>query len=196
MTIYVIPKQKLDRMYLNTLRTITLAITLSLSQSTTIYSTAYQELDSIASKKLELVYHVDKQVNDMKISHSIVEHALTNNIDICFMLAQSKIETNYGKTGIGKRKNSIFGIVSRRYSHLTESIEDYCSILTKDYLVNGKTEQHLLSEFVNKHGDRYAESREYEAHLSSVYHDIKSTSKIHKLQNEIILEKSSRVVDE
>ena len=183
-------------MYLNKLRTITLAITLSLAQSTTTYSTAHQELDSITSKKLELVYHVDKQVNDMKISHSIVEHALTNNIDICFMLAQSKIETNYGKTGIGKRKNSIFGIVSRRYSQFTESIEDYCSILTKDYLVNGKTEQHLLSEFVNKHGDRYAESREYEAHLSSAYNEIKSTSKIHKLQNEIILEKSGRVVDE
>ena len=183
-------------MRLNTLKTITLAITLSLAQSTATYSTAYQELNSITSKKLELVYHVDKQVNDMKISHSIVEYALTNNIDICFMLAQSKIETNYGKKGIGKKKNSIFGIVSRRYSHLTESIEDYCNILTRDYLVDGKTEQHLLSEFVNKHGDRYAESREYEAHLSSVYHNIRSTSKIHKLQNEIILEKSGRVVNE
>ena len=183
-------------MYLNTLRTITLAITLSLAQSTTTYSTLNQELDSITSKKLELVYHVDKQGNDMKRSHSIVEHAIVNNIDICFMLAQSKIETNYGKTGIGKRKNSIFGIVSRRYSHLTESIKDYCCIMTRDYLVNGKTEQHLLSEFVNKHGDRYAESREYEAHLSSAYNNIKSTSKIHKLQNEIILEKSGRTVDE
>ena len=182
-------------MRLNTLKTITLAIILSLAQSTATYSTAYKELDSITSKKLELVYHVDKQVNDMKISHSIVEHALTNNIDICFMLAQSKIETNYGKTGIGKRKNSIFGIVSRRYSHLTESIEDYCSILTRDYLVDGKTEQHLLSEFVNKHGDRYAESTEYEAHLSSAYHKIRSSSKIHKLQNEIILEKSGRVIE-
>ena len=183
-------------MRLNILKTITLAITLSLAQSTATYSTAYQELDSITSKKLELIYHVDKQVNDMKISHSIVEHALNNNIDICFMLAQSKIETNYGKTGIGKRKNSIFGIVSRRYSHLAESIEDYCSILTRDYLVNGKTEQHLLSEFVNKHGDRYAESTDYETHLSSAYNEIKSISKIHKLQNEIILEKSGRVVEE
>ena len=181
-------------MHLNKLRILILTFTLSIAQATT-NSTSHSELDSISSKKLELVHHVDKQVNNIKISHSIVEHALDNNIDICFMLAQSKIETNYGKTGIGKRKNSIFGIVSKGYSDFTESIKDYCEILTRNYLVNGKTEQHLLSEFVNKHGDRYAESTEYEAHLSSAYHKIRSSSKIHKLQNAIILEKSGRVIE-
>lgn len=148
--------------------------------------------DSLEYKKLELVHHVNNHVNNLDMSHSIVDNALKHNIDICFMLAQSKIETNYGKSGIGKRKNSIFGIVSKSYNDFTESIKDYCEMLTRNYLVNGKTEQHLLSDFVNKNGDRYAESREYEVHLYSEYHKIRSNSKIHKLQNDIILEKSSR----
>lgn len=165
-------------------------------KTSTTSSMSSISLDSLECKKIELVHHVNIHVNNIDLSHSIVDNALKHNIDICFMLAQSKIETNYGKTGIGKRKNSIFGIVSKRYNDFTESIKDYCEVLTRNYLVNGKTEMHLLSDFVNKHGDRYAESKEYEVHLCSEYNKIRSSSKIHKLQNDIILEKSNRSIEE
>ena len=180
-------------MILNKSKAFIISIFLIVSGKTsTTNLTSSISLDSLEYKKLELVHHVDAHVNNLDMSHSIVDNALKHNIDICFMLAQSKIETNYGKSGIGKRKNSIFGIVSKSYNDFTESIKDYCEMLTRNYLVNGKTEQHLLSDFVNKHGDRYAESREYEMHLCSEYNKIRSSSKIHKLQNDIILEKSSR----
>lgn len=151
--------------------------------NTEINFTKNSIIEKQESIKIKLVKDVDNKVNNKNISTHIVEAALSNNIDICFMLAQSLTETNYGTTGIGKSKYSLFG-VSSRYTSYEDAIYDYCRILNTHYLVNGKTEQHLLVKYVNKHGKRYASNRNYESTLRTNYKDLVRSTKIAKLQNE------------
>lgn len=110
-----------------------------------------------------------------------VEHGLSNDIDICFMLAQAEIETCFGKYGIGKTKKSMFG-VQTRYSTYDNCIMEYCKLLKKSYLINGKTEHHLMKNYVNRNGHRYASSLRYESDLTKKYIEICRTTNIDNLQ--------------
>lgn len=140
----------------------------------------------------QLIECVDSHVNNKIISEHIVKAGIKNNIDICFIMAQANIETSYGKAGVGKTKNNLFGIAGKSYKSYKHSIDDYCDILTKYYLVNGKTESHLMRNYVNKNGYRYAKSRSYETHLCSKYNDI-----VKKSPNILILqEKYARYMEQ
>lgn len=116
----------------------------------------------------------------------LVHAGLTHNIDICFMMAQTQIETNYGTAGAGREssRRSLFGVVTRKYDNYEIAINDYCKILKKSYLVNGRTEKHLMTKYVTLRGHRYAGNPNYEAHLSKTYNEIVKKTKIQGLQQE------------
>jgi flagellum-specific peptidoglycan hydrolase FlgJ len=140
--------------------------------------------------KEELILEVSKYVNSVTsksnqfIPKYIVQAGLNNDIDICFMLAQTKIETCFGTTGIGRSKRSLFGVVSRSYSNYELAINDWCALLKKSYLVKGRTEQTLMAKYITAGGTRYAANRNYEKELRSAYNDIKRSTNIYSLQQE------------
>lgn len=116
----------------------------------------------------------------------IVQAGLNNDIDICFMMAQTQIETNFGTIGAGKEtlRRSLFGVSSKRYSNYEAAVNDYCRLLNKSYLGNGRTEQSLMKRYVTHGGARYASNPKYEAILSKVYKDIVKNTNIQSLQTE------------
>ena len=116
----------------------------------------------------------------------LVQAGLNNNIDICFMMAQTQIETNFGTEGAGREKSrrSLFGVAVRKYNNYEAAINDYCKILQKSYLGKGRTEKHLMTKYVTHGGARYASDPKYEAELSKTYKNIIKKTNIHSLQNE------------
>jgi flagellum-specific peptidoglycan hydrolase FlgJ len=140
----------------------------------------------------ELIKEVSKYVRRQApkshqfIPKYLVQAGLTNNIDICFIMAQTQIETNFGTTGAGREssRRSMFGVVSRRYPNYEDAINHYCQVLKKYYLVKGRTEQHLMAKYVTGTGGRYAANPRYEIELSTAYNQIKRTTNIYKLQKE------------
>lgn len=120
------------------------------------------------------------------LAEYIVEHALENNIDICFMMSQTLIETNFGTAGIGREssKHSLFGVMKRKYSNYDEAIADYCRILKKYYLTKGRTEKDLMKKYVTSGGHRYAGNPKYEVELTSVYNKIVKSTSIIDLQKQ------------
>lgn len=107
------------------------------------------------------------------------------NIDVVFVMAQGQIESHYATKGTASRTNSIFNVgaydghsAARQcrngfgFEDPNDSIEPYLILLTNDYLVNGKTINDLMNNYVNHLGMRYASNRKYEAQLRSVYNKI------------------------
>lgn len=115
------------------------------------------------------------------IVKTIINEALENDIDICFILAQGTIETHLGTTGIGKTRKSIFGVY-KTYASYERCIKDYIRILKKSYLVRGRTEQHLMTRYTTAQGHRYAGDRSYERRLRKTYNKITRNTNIDELQ--------------
>ena len=144
------------------------------------------------SLKKEMINEVTKYIKT-KTSKShefipayLVHAGLSNDIDICFIMAQTEIETSYGTMGAGREtsRRSMFGVIKRKYPNYEEAINHYCEVLKKYYLVRGRTEQHLLTKYVTAKGGRYAENPKYEASLRGAYNSIKRSTKIYSLQQE------------
>lgn len=151
-------------------------------------------LDSIVTKQIvkeriknELIDVVNKYIrkqspnSNQSIPEKIVENGLKYDIDICFIMAQTQLETNFGVTGIGKTRKSLFGIMGKRYSTYEDAIDGYTNLLVSSYLTNGKTEQSLLKHYVNKNGYRYG-GKNYEIHLNKHYKQIINKTNITDLQ--------------
>ena len=102
------------------------------------------------------------------------------------MLAQTQLETSFGKAGIGRTssRHSLFGVEKRHYSNYVEAINDYVKLLKTSYLVKGRTEQNLLKNYVNKGGYRYATNPNYEVSVRKYYNTICNVTKIKSLQNQ------------
>lgn len=115
-----------------------------------------------------------------EISEHIVNRALDNHIDICFILAQGHLETGFGSYGIGKSKKSIFGVY-KHHNNYIECIDYYICLLRSNYLVN-KTEKQLMNNYVNKNGYRYAEDKKYEYKLKNYYRIVNKSTSISELQ--------------
>lgn len=107
------------------------------------------------------------------------------DIDVAFVMAQGQIESHYATAGTAKRTKSIFNVgaydghsAARQckngfgFDDPNDSIEPYLILLTSDYLVNGKTINDLMNNYVNHLGMRYASNRKYESQLKSVYNKI------------------------
>lgn len=146
------------------------------------------------SIKESLVQEVTEYINKKSpkahkaIPGYLVEAGLENNIDICFIMAQTELETNYGTTGAGRAtsRRSMFGVIKKRYSSYEDAIDSYIDLLTRNYLGHGKTEQSLLKKFVSHKGYRYG-GKNYEAHLSKTYKSICSRTTIRDLQEQFYL---------
>ena len=106
-------------------------------------------------------------------------------VDVAFVMAQGQIESHYATAGTAKRTNSIFNVgaydghsATRQcrngfgFDDPNDSIEPYLILLTSDYLVNGKTINDLMNNYVNHLGMRYASNRKYESQLRTVYNKI------------------------
>lgn len=145
--------------------------------------------DSIAEQLIsEVEEYLKKQSpNSHKfISKYLVQAGLNHNIDICFMMAQTQLETNFGTVGVGREssRRSLFGIATRRYVDYESATNDYCKLLHKHYLRKGRTEKHLMIKYVTHSGARYAGNPNYEAELSRTYKDIVRKTNIQTLQTE------------
>ena len=104
------------------------------------------------------------------------------NVDLFFVLAQGHLESHFGTKGMALKTNSVFNVYAYdehsyekinskgKYSHPDLSIEPYLKLLSRRYLVDGKTETDLMHNYVDVGGQRYASSKEYENNLTEKYH--------------------------
>lgn len=119
---------------------------------------------------------------------TIVNTCLDYDVDIKLVLAQGHIESHFGTTGVAAKTNNIFNVGAESkfpikkmarngyiYKHPDESVEPFIKLLKRNYLVNGKTEEDLLKNYVNRSGHRYASSRSYESKLRSIVNNLKKT---------------------
>ena len=142
------------------------------------------------SIKNELICEVERYVfnvaprTKLGLPGLLVEHGLINDIDIVFMIAQTQLETFFGTLGAGREssRHSLFGVSVKRYPNYDIAIKDYCDMLNEKYLVNGRTEKHLMRRYTTSKGARYAENPNYEAELTSTYKSIAKYTKIKTLQ--------------
>ena len=121
------------------------------------------------------------------------------SIDLIFVLAQGQIESHFATAGTARKTNSIFNVgaydghsAKRQikngfgYAHPNDSIEPYLMLLKNDYLVNGRTTDYLLRNYVNKYGMRYASSTKYEVYMRSVYKRISTNKSFVSAYNEYL----------
>ena len=113
------------------------------------------------------------------------------NVDLVFVLAQATLESHFGTTGMAKKTNSVFNIgaydgkslhaISSKYKYENPnlSIDPYLTLLNDSYL-DGKSEEELLNNFVNKHGKRYASYKNYEKELQIIIKRIEDDTDIVK----------------
>ena len=123
--------------------------------------------------------------------YAIVEECEKYDVDICFVLAQGEVESQFGTKGIASKLNCVFNVgiydnktvdqieKQYRFDCPNESIEPYFKLLTNKYLVN-KLEQDLMRKFVDINNKRYASDTEYEIKISSKYKYICDNTKIHE----------------
>lgn len=146
--------------------------------------------DSIKQILIDEVDHYMRKITprfNNQIPIELVNHSLKYGIDLSFMIAQTQIETTFGTAGAGREssRRSLFGIAVRRYSSYQEAINDYCKLLKKSYLVRGRTERHLIKNYVTGSGYRYAGARNYEVELTKTYKTIIKSTKIDNIQKEL-----------
>lgn len=144
------------------------------------------------SLRLKLINDVDRhirknfKIHDSNLPMYLVDNSIKYNIDLCFMMAQTTIETGFGTAGAGRptTRHSLFG-VCKRYSNYETAVEDYCVLLKKSYMGDKKTEYDLMKRYVTLEGARYAGSRSYERHLTAEYNRIKSKTDLYETWNEL-----------
>ena len=117
----------------------------------------------------------------------LLDAALEYDIDLCFMMAQTQLETNFGTLGAGREKSrrSLFGVYTKKYTSYEYAIDDWCNLLNKSYLGKGRTEEHLMNSFTSHSGKRYAENPSYEISLKSTYKSIVKSTGLKQMQSEL-----------
>ena len=162
------------------------------SNTTKIDKLEYFE-ESEKAKEI-IISMIDSYMHDIAPSNKLDAEKLfvlceKYNIDIVFVMAQAQIESHFGTTGTAAKTNSVFNVgaynghsaatqISRGYGYRdpNDSIEPYLILLTKNYLVNGKTTNDLMNNFVNKYGKRYASNPNYERFIKAVYNKINKST--------------------
>jgi hypothetical protein len=133
----------------------------------------------------ELAIEVDKYISTVAPNAdisalNIIDLCSEYNVDIRLVLAQGHVESHFATKGTAARTNSIFNVGAYDgysaekqikngygYRHPDFSVEPYLKLLTTRYLVDGKTEDDLLENFVDANGNRYASCTTYEEMLKS-----------------------------
>ena len=70
-----------------------------------------------------------------ELGRYILDAGIEHEIDVCFMMAQTQLETNFGTLGAGRQtsRRSLFGVYGKRYTNYEHAVYDYCRILKKYY---------------------------------------------------------------
>ena len=158
-------------------------LTLSLTENDSIGQVLSQNDSLLFANVFDYISQVSKRNSTERneIAKTIINIALENDIDICFILAQGTIETHIGTTGIGRTRKSIFGVY-KTYPSYEACINDYARILKKCYLTRGRNEHDLMKHYVTTGGARYAGNPNYETELKKKYLEIKKNTNLHDLQ--------------
>lgn len=114
---------------------------------------------------------------DKNLPLYMIKYAKEYNIDLSFMMAQSLIETSFGKGGIGRPNSrySLFGVM-RRYNNYDHAVKDYCDLIRTKYLGERKSVHDLMRSYRSLSGHKYAGNSRYERELSKQYHKINNTN--------------------
>ena len=162
----------------------------------------YDRNKKLDSLRVEIINEIDNYMTSIAPKHEVDASWLFGMcdiycVDVRLALAQGQIESHYATAGTAKKTKSIFNVgaydghsASRQckngfcFNNPNESIEPYLILLTEKYLVNGKTEQDLMNNFVNYKGMRYASSKTYEKAIKSTYNKINRTTKLDILLQE------------
>lgn len=164
----------------------------------------YEEMTKLNyhATKLELVNAVDAYIQKTASSAclngiAVVDACVDNDIDICFVLAQGENESHFGTAGLARKTNSVWNVFAYdgqgfeqisskgKYKSPDDSVLPYIHLLKKRYMYDNKTEYDLLSNFVDKDGNRYASSKNYEDNLRKKYDSIRSSTPIDSLSLEL-----------
>lgn len=167
-------------------------------ESIEVIDTTYVEEDTLNDIYIEsrerLIESVDNYIKSTAPTSVIDSEYLVDmcdlyDVDIRLVLAQGHLESHFATRGTAAKTNSMFNIgaydghsSSRQikngfgYIDPNYSIEPYLKTLKSNYLVNGVTEEDLLNNFVNKHGWRYASSKEYELKLQRLWNNMNDIS--------------------
>lgn len=110
-------------------------------------------------------------------------------VDVRFAMAQAQVESHYATKGTAKKTKSMFNVgaydghsAKRQirngfgFEDVNDSIEPYLRLITSEYLIDNKTTNDLLYNYVNHLGMRYATNPRYEKMLRSVYNRINNTT--------------------
>lgn len=148
--------------------------------------------------KAKLVDEVQNYISTVAPTSDLRACALVDacekyNIEVKFVLAQGEIESHFGTKGLASKTNSVWNVGAYtdmtlseilkkyKYSHPNESIEPYLKLPSTKYLVKD-VEEGLLNNFVDIHGNRFAEDKHYEERLRFKYKSLCNT-KIDSLQD-------------
>jgi flagellum-specific peptidoglycan hydrolase FlgJ len=144
--------------------------------------------------KNDITDEVNKYIIKVAPSSGVDANTLVNlcieyNIDIRFVLAQAQVESHFGTKGTAKKTKSIFNVgaydghsAKRQirngfgFNDVNDSIEPYLQLITSEYLIDNKTTNDLLYNYVNHLGMRYASNSRYEKMLRNVYNRINNTT--------------------
>lgn len=153
-----------------------------------------------------LVIEVENYIKEYAPASALSALTLVNlcgeyGVDVRLPLAQGHIESHFGTKGTASKTNSVWNVgafdgysadkqIRKGYGfkHPDYSIEPYLKLLTTRYLIEGKTEEELLDNFVDINGNRYASCQEYESKLRCKWNKMESISekydlyKMYKLQ--------------
>lgn len=153
-----------------------------------------------------LVIEVENYIKEYAPASALSALTLVNlcgeyGVDVRLPLAQGHIESHFGTKGTATKTNSVWNVgafdgysadkqIRKGYGfkHPDYSIEPYLKLLTTRYLIEGKTEEELLDNFVDINGNRYASCEEYESKLRCKWNKMTSISekydlyKMYKLQ--------------
>ena len=171
-------------------------------QQSTKVNDSTEIIKAIHSQKHEILLSLINEVDSFiktqtKTAHKdlpeiIVNKCLYEGLDICFVMSQTQLETNYGTVGAGREnsKRSLFGVgiyegtTMKAYPNYEVAVQSYIDLLKKSYLVKGRDVHFLMNNYINSSGYRYAGDLTYESKLKQTYNTIKRNTKIHTLQLE------------
>lgn len=118
-------------------------------------------------------------------------------VDVRFAMAQGEVESHFGTKGMAAKTNIVWNVktydgdtledIKKRgahFKHPDESIEPYLLLLVNSYFVDGKTEEDMFINFVNKDGKRYASNPKYELMVLNIYNRINNETKLKNLLKE------------
>ena len=145
--------------------------------------------DSIDSLRNSLILSVDSYMRSVypktKLSsENIVDLCIKYDFDIPLLLAQAQQESCFGKA---VRHNSVFGVLSGRYSHVNESVEDYILLMRKSYVRTRTPEQCIAAKFYVEGSKKYkyAGDPNYAKTINKHRTNIIKTTPIQKLHKQL-----------